>query len=722
MSLLREVVDEANKLRTQRITLREGKRPSFFTIKGAVEPRKFDPLTPADIDQLFGSIFAGAGDLLRHQRHSRKFKILELGEVDCIGLTDLRQINIYLARGAALYTLDYAQFFHKSSVDDKQGQMASDAEQQEQEGESASFSSTSNSMIDAMVSFVDKPVASQKDAADNPPSDQPSTPAPALPQSGTSDSGKPEFSLDIPSISNNPAAAPQPNTSAPASGTAPVRGVFQAPSLSDKPAAAPQLASPSVSPQEKNGTDVFQSAVPLKAEGDVLAAAVSPEQERGAAPPADVSDMLHGQTAGTAGPEETGVHTSMHRVAKQIDQVVTESAAITEDGKSQFTAPAQAQADRHIPPAHTLTGTSVVSEGDQAIDELLREMMTQEASDLHLSCNHPVMMRIGGQLEKVKASDNITPETLHSWLTPITPAAGAVRLAQSGDVNFTYELKDVGRFRVNVLKDLRGIGAVLRYVPAVLKTLEELDAPEIVRKFCYLSKGLVIINGPAGSGRSTTMAAMIDTINSTRKAHLLSIEDPIEFVHAQKNSLIRQREVGTHTGSVQEGLRAALREDPDVICTGELSDAAVMSMAMKYAEAGRLVYSMMHTRNSVSAIDSIINQFTPAHQNQARHLLANTLRGVICQILVREKSGGQVAAWEALIVSDEAAAMIKTGRTQQLTAHMIAHRVKGNILLNDSLLKLVNEGTVSFNNAITAAADKRALHALAYRRGIKLSA
>ena len=173
---------------------------------------------------------------------------------------------------------------------------------------------------------------------------------------------------------------------------------------------------------------------------------------------------------------------------------------------------------------------------------------------------------------------------------------------------------------------------------------------------------------------------------------------------------------------MQEGLRAALREDPDIICTDELREVAALLMAMKCAEAGRLVFSMMHTRNSVSAIDSVINQFTPAHQTQARHLLASTLRGVICQTLVRKKDGTQVAAWEVLIVSDEAAAIIKTGRIQQITAHMIAHRVKGNILLNDSLLKLVNEETVSFNNALIAAVDRRAFQALAQRRGVKLSA
>ena len=721
MGLLREFVDEANKLRTQRITLNEGKRPSFFTIRGAVEPKKFDPLTPNDMDQLFASIFTQTGDLSRHQRHARKFKILELGEVDCIGLTDLRQINIYLASGASLYTLDYARFFPKSASTGEEEQEVDDAEQVNEQEEDSNLNGTDNNMIDVMISFSDEPATIQEDAnesAKSPsnlqPQDSP-TPTPPLLQSNVPDSaGDDVFRLDIPSLNDNPADAPQPDTSA------------------QKVETSPEV---EVTPEKEGSTGVFQLAAqpdsqPERSQG--VLDSVIPKEDSTAAPPTDVNDLLQNQNEGAAAQEETGVQTDVNKVASQLDQVVAESSDVVEDDKSQFvstptststltpTSAPQETVEKQT--LSTVTGTSMVSDGSHAIDKLLQEIMTKKASDLHLSCNHPVMMRIGGQIEKVNAGEKITPEALQNWLNPIIPTAAAARLAQSGDVDFTYELKGVGRFRVNVLQDLHGIGAVLRYVPASLRTLEELEAPEIVKKFCYLSKGLVILNGPAGSGRSTTMTAMIDVINTVRKAHLLSIEEQIEFVHTQKNSLIRQREVGTHTNSVQEGLRAALREDPDIICTDEIREAEAMLMAMKCAEAGQLVFSMMHTRNSVSAIDSIINQFTPAHQNQARHLLASTLRGIICQTLVRKKSGSQVGAWEVLIVSDEAAAMIKTGRTQQITAHMIAHRVKGNILLNDSLLKLVNEGTVSFNNALIAAADKRALHALAHRRGLKLSA
>lgn len=686
MSLLREVVDEANKLRTQRITLKEGKRPSFFTAKGTVESKKFNPLTTADIDNFFSSIFAQAGNLLRHQRHTRKFKVLDLGELDCIGLTDLRQINIYFASGAALYALDHAQFFPKSATEED------GARQADGQGDD-SDSNNGSSMIDAMISLSDLPSANQNSATENTTSPSNSASPPAAQSSTPDNADGNALQIDLTAVNDNSATVPLPDTSTQA----------------DTESA------------EKIGTSVFE--IPTKTEENSLNSLPS-KQDNTVAPLTDASNVIELQGDDKRVQEETGVHTTMNKVAKQLDQVVAENTITADDSNTQFAAVPTPQevALKQTPAVNTLTGVNAVSDGSNAIDKLLQEMMAKKASDLHLSCDRPVMMRIGGEMEKVNANDKITSEALQNWLNPIIPAADVAKLEQSGDVDFTYELRGVGRFRVNVLKDLHGIGAVLRYVPASLKTLEELDAPDIVKKFCYLSKGLVIINGPAGSGRSTTMAAMIDVINTSRKAHLLSIEDPIEFVHAQKNSLIRQREVGTHTNSMQEGLRAALREDPDIICTGELREAAAMLMAMKCAEAGRLVFSMMHTRNSVLAIDSIINQFPPAHQGQVRHLLANTLRGVISQTLVRKKSGSLVSAWEVLIVSDEAAAMIKTGRTQQITSHMIAHRVKGNILLNDSLLKLVDEGAVSFNNALIAAADKRALHALAHRRGMKLSA
>ena len=686
MSELREIVDEANKLLTQRITLKEGKRPSFFTIKGSVEPKKFNPLTTADIDHLFNSIFVQAGNLLHHQRHARKFKILELGEVDCIGLTDLRQINIYLARGAALYTLDYAQFFPKSSRDSQQEQ--EDDASEANAAVEGSGDNTRDKLMNTMVSLNGEISGIDLLSAAPPPSN---TSAQTTPLSEAASTG-----------------APQPDSASDTS----------SPLSEAASTGAPQPDSASDTSSDEGGALGLQ--ILLTPQDD--AAASTPPADT-TTPPPDVSDMLQVQDESET-PEGAGVHTARNKVATQPDQVVTETDATAEDGSSQLAAAIAPQAvvAKQTSSAPTLNGTSDVSDGSHAIDKLLKEMMVKRASDLHLSCDHPIMMRIGGQMEKVNAKDKITLEALQNWLNPIIPAVDAAKLEQSGDIDFTYELQGVGRFRVNVLKDLHGIGAVLRYVPAALKTLEALAAPAIVKKFCYLSKGLVIINGPAGSGRSTTMAAMINVINITRKTHLLSIEDPIEFVHAQKNSLIRQREIGTHTHSALEGLRAALREDTDIICTDEIREAAAMLMAMKCAEAGRLVFSMVHTRNSISAIDSIVNQFTPAHQNQARHLLANTLRGVICQTLVRKKNGGQVAAWEVLIVSNEVAAMIKTGRTQQITSHMIAHRVKGNILLNDSLLKLVSENTVSFNNALIAATDKRALHALAHRRGLKLSA
>ena len=702
MSLLSDIVTEAKNIRTQRITLKEGKRPSFFTIKGAIEAKKFKPLTSDEMDYMFTSIFSQSGGLLRHQRHARKFKILELGEMNCIGLTDLRQINIYLESGKALYNLDYEQFFPKSNL----GEQDKDQEEQDGDGlpppeedDNANSGRPTKTLIDAMISFGDEPTASKAEASKADVTKTQAAPAlptpaaqPAEQKASPADSNTNDMRLDIPALNGNTETSAATEEKAAESANTPQLSVV--PEIQDK--AATPLAVENTPPQ---------SATPAAVDLDNLLQ----DQGQAADPP----------------PEATGVHTSMNKINDQLDSVVEESSAlgVAVANATNNLAAAKVQEDNKSDVFNRIaTGSGLKSGGEQAIDKLLKEMLAKRASDLHLSCDHPVMMRIDGYMEKVNEKEKITPEDLQNWLTPIMPAADAAKLEQQGDADFTYEVKDIGRFRVNVFRDLHGIAAALRHVPAVLKTLEQLDAPEVVKKFCYLSKGLVIINGPAGSGRSTTMTAIINVINNTRKAHLLTIEDPIEFAHTQKNSLIRQREIGNHTISMQEGLRAALREDPDIICTAEIKDAAAMLMAMKCAEAGRLVFSMMHTRTSMSAIDSIINQFTPAHQQQARQLLANTLRGVICQTLVRKKSGGRVAAWEVLIVGDEAASMIRQGRTQQLTAHMIAHRVKGNILLNDSLLKLINEDTVTVNNAINAAADKRALHALAHRRGLKLSA
>lgn len=670
MSLLSEIVDEASKLRTQRITLKEGKRPSFLTIKGAIEPKKFKPLTPSEMDNLFSSIFAQAGELLRHQRHARKIKILELGEVNCIGLTDLRQINIYLTSGAVLYSLDHSQFFPKTAGSQQE------EEQTSTEGTAGDASNNLiNEMIDLNVSLGDE---NSESLLKSPPTAA----------EGEDDAG----GIDIPVINADPAL----------------------PAAEDEQAAL-----------DDEGTGVYQPEDKADPQIELLAATDAASDMTDAAVASDATDdeqKQDEQLDKTVMHEVIEAHTEAPKIDEQLDQAVTaDQEELVKDSGVKI-APVPAKDDGQTILGGSAAGAGLASSGANRIDKLLQEMAEKKASDLHLSSHQPVVMRIGGQMERIRKEEKITPENLESWLSPITPPIAAKAFEQHGDAYFTYELEGTGRFRVSIFRELNGLGAVLRHVPAVLKSLDALEAPEIVKKFCYLSKGLVIINGPAGSGRSTTMAAMIDVINSTRKAHLLAIEDPIEFVHTQKSSLIRQREVSTHTDSIQEGLRAALREDVDVVCTDETSDAPTTMLVMRCAEAGRLVFSTMHTRTSVSAIDSIVNQFPPAYQHQARQLLADTLRGVICQTLVRKKDGGRVAAWEVLIVSDEAAAMIRGNRTRQITAHMIAHRVKGNILLNDSLLKLVADETVAVRQAIAATPDKRAFYALAQRRGMKFAA
>ncbi len=703
---MERAVTEASELRAHRIVIEEGKRPYFLTAAGASRSKSIHPPTGADMDQLFISVFSHEDGLSHLRRGVRRVNILGFGEVDCIGLPDLRQMNIYPPSGRALYELDRKQFLPKSTMTEARGGVEHDAAREGVDDD------MSDMFIDPTASIGGK---TSLPSAEQSPNAAASPATPASQEKSAAPSGE-LLQVDFSAPRDGGATAPERDAAAdqpaPAQGGASAKAdlqsllVQQDDTAASSPAAGQdtvRAGEPDPLPEKGEEAEGVRTAMDkVTTQPDRIVA------ERGAA--AD-----DGQDASTA---------PAVKVITQPDRVVAAREAATDDGQDASAAPAVSEEEEESASSRrVLSSASTVSDGSNALDKLLQEMKAKRASDLHLSCDCPVMMRIAGQMEKVNASEKITSEVLRGWLDPLVPATEAARLERSGDIDFTYELRGVGRFRVNVLKDLHGIGAVLRYVPAVLSTLEELAAPDIVKKFCYLSKGLVILSGSAGSGRSTTMAAMVDIINTTRKAHLLAIEEQIEFVHTPKNSLIRQREIGTHTHSVLDGLRAALREDPDIICTDEIREAEAMAMVLKCAEAGRLVFSMMPARNSVLAIDGIINQFTPAHQSQVRHLLANTLRGVICQTLLRTKDGGRVAAWEVLIASSEAAAMIKTGRTQQLTAHMIAHRVKGNILLNDSLLKLVSEETVSLNDALIAAVDKRACHALAHRRGLlKLSA
>ena len=274
------------------------------------------------------------------------------------------------------------------------------------------------------------------------------------------------------------------------------------------------------------------------------------------------------------------------------------------------------------------------------------------------------------------------------------------------DTDFAYELPGIGRFRVNVFMDLNGIGTVVRQIPAKILTVDDLGLPDAVRNLCFLNKGLVVVTGPTGSGKSTTLAAMIDLINEKRSDHIITIEDPVEFVHKNKKCLINHREVHRHTSSFKRALRAALREDPDIVLVGEMRDLETVEIAIETAETGHLVFGTLHTNTAPSTVDRIIDQFPVDRQEQIRTMLSGSLKGVISQTLLKKKEGGRVAALEILVVNSGVANLIREGKTHQIQSMMQTGRKFGMITLNESLFNLVECGAVEPAEALFKAVDK----------------
>jgi twitching motility protein PilT len=339
---------------------------------------------------------------------------------------------------------------------------------------------------------------------------------------------------------------------------------------------------------------------------------------------------------------------------------------------------------------------------------------------MHLTVGQPVIYRIHGDIARV-SQDPITPDMMRQFIFPTMPKRNQDEFSKIQDTDYAYELQNVGRFRVNIFRDRNGVGAVMRHIPSQILTAEQLGLAPAITKLCTLNKGLVLVTGPTGSGKSTTLAAMLDLINRTRKEHILTIEDPIEFVHAQQQCLVNQREVHKHTGSFARALKAALREDPDIVLIGEMRDLETIAIAIETAETGHLVFGTLHTTTAMSTVDRIIDQFPADRQAQIRVMLSSSLRGVVAQTLLKKKSGGRVAAHEILIANDAVAAMIREGKVQHLANHMLTQKQDGNQLLNDSLLKLVQDGLVDVNDAYFKAVDKNSFLAMAKQRGINVN-
>ena len=356
--------------------------------------------------------------------------------------------------------------------------------------------------------------------------------------------------------------------------------------------------------------------------------------------------------------------------------------------------------------------------GTNSIDRLLEDMVEKKASDLHLTCGEPPALRLDGLIVRL-SSPSVTSAALQDLLLPIIPSRNRQEFVASNDTDFAYEIDQVGRFRVNIFRDRAGVSAVLRHIPATVLSADQLGLPNAIRSFCTLSKGLVLVTGPTGSGKSTTLAAMIDLINETRSEHILTIEDPIEFVHQQKRCLIRQREIFKHTTSFSRALKAALREDPDIVLIGEMRDLETIAVAVETAETGHLVFGTLHTTTAVSTIDRIIDQFPSDQQQQIRMMLAASLKGVVAQTLIPKIGGGRVAAHEILVTNDAVGAMIREGKNHMIPNHIQSQKASGNILLSENIGRLVKEGLITPEDAMAKSVDKVGLLNALRRFGVR---
>jgi twitching motility protein PilT len=340
------------------------------------------------------------------------------------------------------------------------------------------------------------------------------------------------------------------------------------------------------------------------------------------------------------------------------------------------------------------------------IDALLRTLVTKHASDLHLRCGEPPVFRLHGEMQRVEGRALLTNDTLEAMLLSIMPERNRTEYEELHDTDFAYEIEGIARYRANAMRERKGAAAVFRVIPAQVVTVEQMGISPEVQQLCYLTKGLVLVTGPTGSGKSTTLCALIDLVNRSRTDHVITIEDPIEFVHPNKNCIITQRQVGVHTKSFKSALRAALREDPDIVLVGELRDLETVAIAIETAETGHLVFGTLHTTTAASTVDRLIDQFSADRQAQIRVMLADSLKGVISQTLCKKIGGGRVAAREILLTLPSVSNLIREAKVFQINSVIQTSRKLGMVTLNDALIDLVDANHVEPKEAYMKAIDK----------------
>ena len=332
------------------------------------------------------------------------------------------------------------------------------------------------------------------------------------------------------------------------------------------------------------------------------------------------------------------------------------------------------------------------------ITQLLSFGVEQGASDCHLSAGEPPMLRVHGDLKKLD-HPVLTREQVHTMIYDMMNDHQRKVFEEHHECDFSFEIGDIARFRVNVFLQRRGEGAVFRTIPSKILTLEQLGMPPLLRQLCQKEKGLILVTGPTGSGKSTTLAAMLDHLNDTFEGHILTIEDPIEFVHQSKKCLVNQRELGPHTHTFANALRAALREDPDIILVGEMRDLETIQLALTAAETGHLVFGTLHTSSAPKTVDRVIDVFPPSQQGQIRAQFAESIEAVITQTLLKRKMGGRVAALEVLVGTTAVRNLIREAKLHQIPGIMQASKKDGMQTLDAALVDLVTKGLVTRQEA-----------------------
>ena len=340
------------------------------------------------------------------------------------------------------------------------------------------------------------------------------------------------------------------------------------------------------------------------------------------------------------------------------------------------------------------------------ISSLLQLIIEKKGSDLHLSAGVPPMVRIHGELSNIN-EEPISAQAMHSMLFDILTDEQKARFQENWEIDFSLEIEGLSRFRINMFQQRRGEGAVFRVIPTKIKSAQDLSLPESIMYLTHLKRGLVLVTGPTGSGKSTTLAAMIDEINSTRNEHIITIEDPIEFVHHNKSCMINQREVAEHTHSFANALRSALREDPDIILVGELRDLETTQLAITAAETGHLVFGTLHTNSASSTMDRIIDIFPPHQQTQIRSQMGNSLAGVLCQALIPSCDGrGRVCAMEIMFGTPAIRALVREGKTHQINSIIQTSGKMGMQTLDQCLKNLIMQGKIRGQDAYEFANNK----------------